>query len=440
MLSDGAGAVVVEGQPRPDGISLRIDWSHLVSHAHRFPVCMYAGAATSEAIAPGATWQDQPDPATADANGMLNLRQDTSILNNIVALGVEEYVGLVRGGRIEPSQIEHLLVHYSSEYFRSDIVRLMSEAGLLIPEERWFTNLRTKGNTGAASIFIMLEEAFNSGRFSPGDRILLMVPESGRFSVSFVHLTCVDGSEASSPKESTTVAKNGVVVIAAPTEHPFSSDWLFEELALVWAGFETQLSAVPIVKRIETRTASLEDYRALLFNLRQQVLEGARWITRAASNLTVEYTDLRAEFIEHAAEEQRDFRMLENDYVAVGGRREDIQSGRKNAGSEALSAYMFNQANRENPFDLLGAMYIIEGLGANKATRWVDLIKDQLDLDPGQVTFIEYHGGADEEHTEKMFEILRSELITREIAERIVHTARVVARLYALQLEEVENA
>jgi 3-oxoacyl-[acyl-carrier-protein] synthase-3 len=154
----------------------------------------------------------------------------------------------------------------------------------------------------------------------------------------------------------------------------------------------------------------------------------------------VEYTDLRAEFIEHAAEEQRDFRMLENDYVAVGGRREDIQSGRKNAGSEALSAYMFNQANRENPFDLLGAMYIIEGLGANKATRWVDLIKDQLDLDPGQVTFIEYHGGADEEHTEKMFEILRSELITREIAERIVHTARVVARLYALQLEEVENA
>jgi 3-oxoacyl-[acyl-carrier-protein] synthase-3 len=437
MLSDGAGAVVVEPNPRPDGLSLRIDWSHLVSHAHRFPVCMYAGATTPDGIEPGATWQDQPTPAEAHAGGMLNLRQDTATLNNIVALGVEEYVGLVRAGRIVPAEIDHLLVHYSSEYFRSDIVRLMGESGLMIPEERWFTNLHTKGNTGAASIFIMLEEAFNAGRFTPGDRILLMVPESGRFSVSFVHLTCVDGPERAQPTEATTTVDSAEAKL---TEEPSASEWLFEELALVWAGFETQLSEVPIVRRIETRTASLEDYRALLHNLRQQVLEGARWITRAASNLTVEYTDLRAEFIEHASEEQRDFRMLENDYVAVGGRREDIQSGRKNPGSEALSAFMFNQANRENPFDLLGAMYIIEGLGANKASRWMELIKDQLELESDQVTFIEYHGGADEEHTEKMFEILRSDLITPEIAERIVHTARVVARLYALQLEEIENA
>lgn len=354
---------------------------------------------------------------------MLNLRQDTSILGNIVALGVEEYIGLVRDGRIDPEAIDHLLVHYSSEYFRSDIVRLMGEAGLMIPEDRWFTNLRTKGNTGAASIFIMLEEAFNGGRFSPGDRILLMVPESGRFSVSFVHLTCVG------PEHDT-------VEVVSDTP---ASEWLLQELALVWARFEIQLSKVPIVARIEKGEASLEDYRNLLHNLRQQVKEGARWITRAASSLTSEHTELRAEFIEHAAEEQRDFRMLEDDYVNVGGRRSDIEAGVKNPGSEALSAYMFNQAGRENPFDLLGAMYIIEGLGANKATRWMELLRDQLDLSPQQVRFLTYHGGADEEHTEKMFEILRSDLITDEIARSIAHTAKVVARLYALQLEEVDN-
>lgn len=195
MLSDGAGAVVVEPEPGPDGISLRIDWIHLVSHAHRFPVCMYAGASAPDQVEAGSTWQDRPTPAAADTAAMLNLRQDTGILNNIVALGVEEYVGLVRAGRVQPGDVDHLLVHYSSDYFRSDIVRLMSEAGLMIPEERWFTNLRTRGNTGAASIYIMLEEAWSRGRFRPGDRILLMVPESGRFTVSFVHLTCVDGKE-----------------------------------------------------------------------------------------------------------------------------------------------------------------------------------------------------------------------------------------------------
>jgi len=435
MLSDGAGAVVVESEPRPDGLSLRIDWSHLVSHAHRFPVCMYAGAASNETIEPGATWQDRATPSEAHESGMLNLRQDTSILNNIVALGVEEYVGLVRDGRIVPGEIDHLLVHYSSEYFRSDIVRLMGEAGLMIPEDRWFTNLRTKGNTGAASIFIMLEEAFNGGRFSVGDQILLMVPESGRFSVSFIHLTCVDGSSTSMTKRTAVAMDPDPIMVTAGRAN--ASDWLLEELALVWAGFEAHLSSVPIVKRIETGTATIEDYRSLLYNLRQQVMEGARWITRAASNLTVEHTELRAEFIEHAAEEQRDFRMLEEDYVAVGGRLEEIQSGEKNVGSEALSAFMFNQANRENPLDLLGAMYVIEGLGANKANRWVEQLREQLELEPGQVRFMAYHGGADEEHTEKMFQILRSDLITPAIAASIVHTARVVARLYALQLEEI---
>lgn len=440
MLSDGAGAVVIEDRPRPDGPSLRIDWSHLVSHADRFPVCMYAGVDEPALVTAGATWQDMATPAEAHAAGKLNLRQDTGILNSIVALGVEEYVGLVRDGRVVPGEVEHLLVHYSSEYFRSDIVRLMSEAGLMIPEERWFTNLRTKGNTGAASIFIMLEEAFNGGRFSPGDRILLMVPESGRFSVSFVHLTCVTPDE---PRVADS-AQRGVEprVREDRADSPRAdgaSEWLLEELALVWAGFETQLSRVPIVRRIESGAATVEDYRSLLCNLRQQVKEGARWITRAASNVTAEHADLRAEFIEHASEEQFDFRMLEDDYVAVGGDRTVIEGAAKNAGSEALSAFMFNQASRENPFDLLGAMYIIEGLGANKATRWMELIREHLDLEPDQVRFLTYHGGADEEHTEKMFEILRSELITWEIAESIVHTARVVGRLYALQLEEVDD-
>jgi 3-oxoacyl-[acyl-carrier-protein] synthase-3 len=427
MLSDGAGAVVVEGQPAREGLSLRIDWTHLVSHAHRFDVCMYAGAASPDQVTAGSTWQDQPTPTDAHQSGMLNLRQDIGILGNILAVGVEEYVGLVRDGRIEPAEIDHLLVHYSSEYFRPDMVRLMSEAGLMIPEEKWFTNLRTKGNTGAASIFVMLEEAFNGGRFSPGDRILLMVPESGRFSVAFVQLTCV-GSDEGQPTEP---------VLSEPVD---ASKWLLEELALVWAGFEQQLARVPAVQRIESHQATLEDYQNLLYNLRQQVKEGARWITRAASNITSEHADLRAEFIEHADEEQLDFRMLDDDYVAVGGDRAHIEAGVKNPGSEALSAFMFNQANRENPFDLLGAMYIIEGLGANKATHWVELLRDQLDLDESQTKFLSYHGGADEEHTEKMFSILRSDLITPEIARSIVHTARVVARLYALQLEEVEDA
>jgi 3-oxoacyl-[acyl-carrier-protein] synthase-3 len=57
--------------------------------------------------------------------------------------------------------------------------------------DRWYSNLETRGNTGSASIFIALEEAWHSGRFRPGETVLLAVPESARFSFAFAHLTVV---------------------------------------------------------------------------------------------------------------------------------------------------------------------------------------------------------------------------------------------------------
>src|ERR1022692_1036769 len=43
--TDGDGAVVVEPEPPHDGLRLRVDWLHLVSHAQAQPVCMSAGLA-----------------------------------------------------------------------------------------------------------------------------------------------------------------------------------------------------------------------------------------------------------------------------------------------------------------------------------------------------------------------------------------------------------
>ena len=59
------------------------------------------------------------------------------------------------------------------------------------PQEKWFTNLHTKGNTGSASIYIMIDELLKSGRLQNGDRLLCFIPESGRFTGSLMHLTAV---------------------------------------------------------------------------------------------------------------------------------------------------------------------------------------------------------------------------------------------------------
>jgi len=80
----------------------------------------------------------------------------------------------------------------SSEYFRQPLAGYMAAAGFAIAPEKWFTNLQSKGNTGSASIFIMLDELFRNGRLAIGDRLLCFVPESGRFTGSLMHLTVVD--------------------------------------------------------------------------------------------------------------------------------------------------------------------------------------------------------------------------------------------------------
>ncbi|BBO90322.1 3-oxoacyl-[acyl-carrier-protein] synthase III C-terminal domain-containing protein [Desulfosarcina ovata] len=60
-----------------------------------------------------------------------------------------------------------------------------------IEADRWFTNLAETGNTGCASIYIILEALFSSGRLEAGQRLLCFIPESGRFSHCFMHLTVV---------------------------------------------------------------------------------------------------------------------------------------------------------------------------------------------------------------------------------------------------------
>lgn len=134
-----------------------------------------------------------------------------------------------------------------------------------------------------------------------------------------------------------------------------------------------------------------------------------------------------------------DYRMLEHDFTSTGGDPDTIVTQPKNIGSEAFSAYMFREASQPDPLHLFGAMFVIEGLGACKAARWAAGIQRSLGLDDSQVRFLAYHGVNDDSHYDKLRGILTNPLVDRPVAERLVRTAKVVARLYSLQLEELGN-
>jgi 3-oxoacyl-[acyl-carrier-protein] synthase-3 len=430
-LSDGAGAVVLESRPRPDGLSLRVDWMHLVSHAHSHPVCMSAGLGPDLQPRAGGTWLDRPKPGAGEEFTLPRLRQDMSALPALLDMGVAEFDALVKAGRIDPDT-EHVLCHYSAEHFRAKLLRRLRAAGYAPDDERWYTNLHTAGNTGAASIFVMLDAA--RPRIRRGDRVLLIVPESGRFTMAFAQLTCVGPEGGPSPAE----------LAASPLGAPSAGDSpavarVFGELAEVWADLQRALARVPVVRRIEDGTATLDDYRRLLLNLRQQVVDGGRWISLAAANFAVELFWLRSAAVRHAADEHRDYQLLERDFAAVGGDPQVMAATSANIGSSALSAFVFHRAGLPDPIDLLGAMFVIEGLGVRKAAGWASRLSESLGLRDDQLSFLNYHAAGDSEHFGLLTAALRSGLLDDAALTRIVKTARVTARLYALQLEELDN-
>jgi 3-oxoacyl-[acyl-carrier-protein] synthase-3 len=167
MLSDGAGAFLLEPQPGEHGLSLKVNWSYSRSFANQAPLCMKI--------------ESKP----------LILSQDIRIL--------AKYMAPLSKMAVEGALSEHdetldcysmVLPHMSSYYFEPSVKKIMAE---LSPDREvpYWTNLRTAGNTGAASIFIMLDEYLKTQPVAAGDRILLFVPESGQFNYVLISLTVV---------------------------------------------------------------------------------------------------------------------------------------------------------------------------------------------------------------------------------------------------------
>lgn len=205
-----------------------------------------------------------------------------------------------------------------------------------------------------------------------------------------------------------------------------------------WFDFERRLQRVPIIQRLHANRFTDEDYRSLLLHLRQQVIEGSRWIARSASSFDRHYAEVRSIVIGHAQEEHRDYLILEKDFVAAGGELEQIRNADRNAGSEALHAFLMYRASKPNPIDMIGAMWIIEGLGQKMAGEWAQQINHLISA-KNATQFMQYHGENDDDHMQKLYTMLDT-VCTNEAAQRtIIKTATVVGRLYCLQLEEIDN-
>jgi 3-oxoacyl-[acyl-carrier-protein] synthase-3 len=445
MLSDGAGALLLAHRDELDAGTprLRLKWVHQKSFSGDHPVCMQLGLN----LEGSRSYLDYDSSSAAEADGALALRQDIRLLPNLFDIAIHEYAGLVRRGLVDPKRVDHFLCHYSSERFRPVVDELMHKAELAIPQPRWWTNLATRGNTGAASLFVMLSDFVRTHELKEGEQIFCFVPESGRFTVAYA-LFEVERPGAKAAVVPMSLAAASVdepqaEAIAAPHDADDAADprlaRLLQQLAEVWHGYRSAAWRTPLVRAIVQRRFTRADYLQWMACWIPQVREGSRWMREAIASMRPPFEAL-GEIVEtHASEEQFDFRILFDDYRTAGGTVADLDALRRTPGGEALNSYLHAKAATESPVGLLGAIYVIEGTGQRIIPALLPLLQAQLKLGPQAWRFLAYHGANDQHHLARWLRAVQLVLAADPSgrADRdIVATARRTAQLYLMQWED----
>jgi len=188
MLSDGAAAFSISNKKNETGISLRVEWLEGFSYANELGPCMYMGCEKQKDGSLKSYLDYSPQELMSES--ILSIKQDVKLLSkNIVPYGGVGLKAALDKHGVKSSEVDYFLPHMSSEFFRDKIFQqlIVNETG--ITYDKWFVNLSQVGNVGAASIYLMVDELFHSGKLKVGDKILLLVPESARFSYMYGLLT-----------------------------------------------------------------------------------------------------------------------------------------------------------------------------------------------------------------------------------------------------------
>jgi 3-oxoacyl-[acyl-carrier-protein] synthase III len=436
MLSDAAGAWLVESAPRGKN-PLKLINLHLRSFSGDYPVCMQVGLSANAAAGVQESYLDYESFADAEKAGAYALRQNIRLLPNLFDVAIHEYVRLVQAGWNDNGRIDYFLCHYSSQRFAGVVRELLDKAGLSIPDECWYNNLQTRGNTGASSIFVMLDDFLRTHEVKPGERIFCFIPESGRFTVGYLLF------EVAPPANETSHALATIDTVPPPHDpdnvaNPAMRS-LLRDLAEVWHDYRSRAWRTPLVSRIVRGGLEREHMLRWMEDWIPQVQQGSLWMRKAAGNLSEPYARLRDLIVLHATDEQFDFRILFDDYKRLGGATHTIEALRRNAGGEALNAYLHARAAGSTPQGLLGAVYIIEGTGQRIVPALLPEIRRQLALPIETTKFLQYHGENDVNHLARWLHCVEIALDAggETTARDIVDTARTTAQLYLMQLESV---
>ena len=189
------------------------------------------------------------------------------------------------------------------------------------------------------------------------------------------------------------------------------------------------LLTAPVLQLAVDGKLSLETYIAFLTQAYHHVKHTVPLLMACGARLPERHEWLRSAIAEYIEEELGHQEWILNDLAACGADPEAVRHGQPALATELMVSYVYDRIARHNPVSFFGMVNVLEGTSIALATRAASAIRGSLGLPPAAFSYLNSHGSLDLEHM-RFFEELMNRLDADEDREAVVHTARVVYRLY----------
>lgn len=203
----------------------------------------------------------------------------------------------------------------------------------------------------------------------------------------------------------------------------------FEELQHQTEAERAYLLGAPIIRSALDGTASLDSYIAFLSEAYHHVKHTVPLLMACGARLPERLEWLRVAVAEYIEEEIGHQEWILDDIRACGGDAEAVRNGQPSLPTELMVAYVYDRIARHNPVSFFGMVNVLEGTSIALATQAAEVLRTSLQLPPKAFSYLTSHGSLDISHVE-FFRKLMNRLDDADDRAAVVHTARVVYRLY----------
>lgn len=203
----------------------------------------------------------------------------------------------------------------------------------------------------------------------------------------------------------------------------------YQTLQQATAAERERLFNAPIIEACRRGDISRQTYLTFLAQAFYHVRHTVPLLMATGGKLGQEYEWVRGAIKEYVEEEYGHQEWILNDIRACGGDADAVRHGHPKQPIELMVAFLYDQIARGNPMAFFGMVQVLEGTSVAIATTVAGQLTSGLGLPPQAMSYLSSHGALDQEHL-KFFEGLMNRVEQPEDQAAIIHSAKVVYRLY----------